>query len=130
MLKVFAKNSSGWDNLRGSMYVPETSKFDPTLIPVWLIAVSCITLGTLLSGHQAMGGPQRIDRQQGDNESENHSKETRDERPLPDLVRLRSNSSPPVLVTSNTNQVEKSLADFVLGNSGSFKDRERSSPTE
>ena len=112
------------------MYVPETSKFDPTLIPVWLIAVSCITLGTLLSGHQAMGGPQRIDRQQGDNESGNDSKETRDERPLPDLVRLRSNSSPPVLVTSNTNQVEKSLADFVLGNCGSFKDRERSSPTE
>ena len=128
MLQVFAKNSSGWDNLRGSMYVPETSKFDPTLIPVWLIAVSCITLGTLLSGHQAMGGPQRIDRQQGDNES--GSQETRDQRPLPDLVRQRSNSSPPVLVTSNTNQVEKSLADYVLGNSGSFKDRERSSPTE
>lgn len=62
MLEVFAANSSGWDNLRGSMYVPETSKFDPTLIPIWLIAVSCITLGTLLSGHQAMGGPQRIDR--------------------------------------------------------------------
>jgi len=62
MLEKFAANSSGWDNLRGSMYVPEVSKFDPTLIPVWLIAVSCITLGTLLSGHQAMGGPRRVDR--------------------------------------------------------------------
>ena len=64
MMEVFAAKSNGWHNLRGSMYVPESSKFDPTLIPVWLIAVSCITLGTLLSGHQAMGHPRRVDRQQ------------------------------------------------------------------
>ena len=107
MLEIFAANSSGWDNLRGSMYVPETSKFDPTLIPVWLIAVSCITLGTLLSGHQAMGGPQRIDREQGDNDLENDHQD-RAERPLPDLVRQRSNSSPPVLDAGQTNQVPAS----------------------
>ena len=108
MLEIFAANSSGWDNLRGSMYVPETSKFDPTLIPVWLIAVSCITLGTLLSGHQAMGGPQRIDREQGDNDLENDHRENRAERPLPDLVRQRSNSSPPVLDAGQTIQVQTS----------------------
>ena len=111
MLEVFAANSSGWENLRGSMYVPETSKFDPTLIPVWLIAVSCITLGTLLSGHQAMGGPQRIDREQGDNDLENNHRgnndqeNTENERPVPGLVRQRSNSAPPVPSAGQTNQV-------------------------
>ena len=116
MLEVFAANSSGWDNLRGSMYVPETSKFDPTLIPVWLIAVSCITLGTLLSGHQAMGGPQRIDRQQGDNDLEHNDHENRpNERPLPDLVRQRSNSAPPIPSADQMNQVEYSAC-FLLYN--------------
>ena len=137
MLEVFAANSSGWENLRGSMYVPETSKFDPTLIPVWLIAVSCITLGTLLSGHQAMGGPQRIDRQQGDNDLEyshrsNNNQENNvmeNERPLPDLVRQRSNSAPPIPSAGQMNQVEASTRcrtlQFLI-----IKDRERSSPTE
>ena len=116
MLEIFAANSSGWDNLRGSMYVPETSKFDPTLIPVWLIAVSCITLGTLLSGHQAMGGPQRIDRQQGDNDLEHNDHENRpNERPLPDLVRQRSNSAPPIPSAGQMNQVEYSAC-FLLYN--------------
>ena len=137
MLEVFAANSSGWENLRGSMYVPETSKFDPTLIPVWLIAVSCITLGTLLSGHQAMGGPQRIDRQQGDNDLEynhrsNNNQENNvmeNERPLPDLVRQRSNSAPPIPSAGQMNQVEASTRcrtlQFLI-----IKHRERSSPTE
>merc|ERR1711962_1990177 len=89
ILEKFAANSSGWDNLRGSMYVPEVSKFDPTLIPVWLIAVSCITLGTLLSGHQAMGGPRRVDRQQGNNQENQNDRDSE----IPEPLRKRSNSA-------------------------------------
>jgi len=100
MMEVFAAKSNGWHNLRGSMYVPESSKFDPTLIPVWLIAVSCITLGTLLSGHQAMGHPRRVDRQQIDKYNRNSITSIEINSNQIELVRVRSNSTPTTVNTA------------------------------
>ena len=56
-LQKFAMENSGWENIRGALFVPrDQSKFDPTLILIWIIAVSCVTIGSLLSSYQSLQG--------------------------------------------------------------------------
>ena len=55
-LENFAKSHNGFTSLRGALYaLPKQSKFDPTLICVWFLAMICVTIGTQLS---ADGVPQ------------------------------------------------------------------------
>jgi len=51
-----ASKYGGWQeaSLRGALYIQKDTSFDPTLIPVWIIAVSCIGIGTIISGYQAV----------------------------------------------------------------------------
>ena len=49
-LSAFASRHNGFDNVRGAVYaIPHESKFDPTLIAVWFLAMICVTIGTMLS---------------------------------------------------------------------------------
>jgi hypothetical protein len=51
-----ASKYGGWQEakLRGALYIKKDTSFDPTLIPVWIIAISCIGIGTMISGYQAL----------------------------------------------------------------------------
>lgn len=55
-MENMANKYGGWNSaaLRGALFIEKDKTFDPTLIPVWLIAVSCIAIGTLISGKQSM----------------------------------------------------------------------------
>ena len=56
MISNFAAKSGGMEAIRGSLYVPEREKkLDLTLVPIFLIALSCIGIGTYLSGVQKAG---------------------------------------------------------------------------
>ena len=61
-LADFAGRHNGLGNVRGALYaLPHESKFDPTLIAVWLLAMVCVTIGTLLSA-QGLGNRPGSDR--------------------------------------------------------------------
>merc|ERR1711935_947183 len=62
-LSAFAARHNGLENVRGALYaLPHESKFDPTLIAVWLLAMVCVTVGTLLSAQGISRGPSGADR--------------------------------------------------------------------